>query len=91
MRYIRTIEIMGYSIAFVFFISFISWVSNIHAAKTKASTTDGESYLYNTIDSPPVLDHGISNNNFLTSTKPKIVEFYDPKWKVRVCTSVSVF
>jgi len=70
---------MGYSIAFVFFISFISWVSNIHAAKTKASTTYGESYLYNTIDSPPVLDHGISNNNFLTSTKPKIVEFYDPK------------
>ena len=77
MRYIRTIEIMGYSIAFVFFISLISWVSNIHAAKHKASS--GESYLYNTIDSPPVLDHGISNKNFQTSTKQKIVEFYDPK------------
>ena len=91
MRYIRTIEIMGYSIAFVFFIRLISWVSNIHAAKTKTSITDGESYLYNTIDSPPVLDHGISNNNFQKSTKPKIVEFYDPKCGKYMINTLTVY
>ena len=36
-------------------------------------------YLYNTIDSSPILDHGLSGIDFTESKSPKIVEFYDPK------------
>ena len=35
-------------------------------------------YLYNTIDSHPILDHGLSGD-YTKSKSPRVVEFYDPK------------
>ena len=36
-------------------------------------------YLYNTIDSSPILDHGLKGADYTSSNAPKVVEFYDPK------------
>eukprot|EP00804_Cyclotella_cryptica_P009563 CCRYP_006274-RB/>CCRYP_006274-RB protein AED:0.23 eAED:0.23 QI:173/1/1/1/1/1/2/372/747 len=36
-----------------------------------------DSYLYNTVDSSPVLDHGLDGADFIHSNYPKVVEFYD--------------
>ncbi|KAL7536049.1 hypothetical protein ACHAXR_007726, partial [Thalassiosira sp. AJA248-18] len=65
-----------FGVAVLLFISMSTWITNIHAAQTPIS---GESYLYNTEDSSPVLDHGLSGNDFSKSTSPKVVEFYDPR------------
>jgi len=64
------------AVAVVLIISSSSWISNIHAAAPPAS---GDSYLYNTEDASPVLEHGFSGYDFTKSTSPKVVEFYDPK------------
>ena len=84
-HHLRISDIMTYSLVFVVSLTTLMWISNIHAARhQQALATDGDgessaSYLYNTPDSPPVLDHGISGHDFLTSISPKVVEFYDPK------------
>lgn len=43
------------------------------------SAQAADSYLYNTVDSSPVLDHGIAGADFIHSNHPKVVEFYDPR------------
>lgn len=48
------------------------------AAAAAAAASSSDMYLYNTIDSQPILDHGPSGD-FTKSKSPKVVEFYDPK------------
>ena len=74
----KTTNIMLYTVVLISSLTIASWIRNIHAATPTA--TSGESYLYNTIDSPPVLDHGLQSDiDFLSSTSPKVVEFYNPR------------
>jgi len=61
-------------------ITVASLLANTHAAAATLATNNDESYLYITSDSPPVLEHGKNGIDFFKSTsKPKVVEFYNPK------------
>ena len=57
------------------------WVSNIHASIHHHHAADAAegAYLYRSEDSPPVLDQGTNGHDFMKSTAPKVVEFYDPR------------
>lgn len=49
------------------------------AAATVSQTPDSENlYLFQTIDSVPVLEHGTDGHDFTTSKNPRVVEFYQP-------------
>jgi hypothetical protein len=61
-----------------------SLMSNIHAsavAHSPRSSGSSSSYLYDTVETFPVMDHGMrgQQHDFTKSTSPKVVEFYDPK------------
>ena len=57
-----------------------SLISNIHAVAASPPRSSGSSsYLYDTVETFPVMDHGLRGHDFTKSKSPKIVEFYDPK------------
>ncbi|KAL7550592.1 hypothetical protein ACHAWF_013812 [Thalassiosira exigua] len=65
------------ALAGVTVLSLSNWTSSAPGAG--GSSEPSSSYLYDAPDSIPVLDHGRSGSDFLRSTAPKVVEFYDPK------------
>lgn len=76
----RIAEMIGLVI-FLCFVLF-SQISSPTASSSSSAirTADGASkYLYNSIDSPPVIEHGLGSADYTKSTSPKVVEFYDPK------------
>ena len=46
---------------------------------TASSQSTPDSYLYNTVDAFPILEHGLAGANFKKATSPIVVEFYDPR------------
>lgn len=47
---------------------------------TVSSSDNNASYLYNSVDSLPILEHGrLPEIDFTASKAPKVVEFYNPK------------
>ena len=55
--------------------------SPVHVRDDTVSSSDNNaSYLYNSVDSHPILEHGrLPEIDFTASKAPKVVEFYNPK------------